>query len=381
MTTSTTTLTQDTNIMTGIAGKNNDKKIEGLISQGPQMPQAGQSLTGHVLKIGKSAILIDLGPIGIATILGREIQENPESFRNLKVNDEALVKVIAPENEKGFIEVSLMAADKESNWDKLIQYMKNGDILDAIVLKANRGGLLMEINKVQGFMPASQLNQEHYPKVANGDKNEIMRQLQILVNKKLKIKIIDVDPQEQKLIVSEKALEQDKIKKVLTNYQVGETVEGTITNLAAFGAFIQFKTDKLPNEEQNIEGLIHVSEMDWLPVSDPGQLLKVGQVIQAKIVDINNDRVSLSLKALKPDPWQAIEGLYQTGQKVKGKVNSINRYGAFVVLTGNIQAIVPMSEFSQRQQAIQEVLYLGQEKEFKIMSVDTKAHRLALGII
>jgi len=253
MTTSTTTLTQDTNIMTGIAGKNNDKKIEGLISQGPQMPQAGQSLTGHVLKIGKSAILIDLGPIGIATILGREIQENPESFRNLKVNDEALVKVIAPENEKGFIEVSLMAADKESNWDKLIQYMKNGDILDAIVLKANRGGLLMEINKVQGFMPASQLNQEHYPKVANGDKNEIMRQLQILVNKKLKIKIIDVDPQEQKLIVSEKALEQDKIKKVLTNYQVGETVEGTITNLAAFGAFIQFKTDKLPNEEQNIE--------------------------------------------------------------------------------------------------------------------------------
>jgi len=376
-----TTSTQDTNIMTGITSKNNDKKIESLISQGPQMPQAGQTLTGRVLKIGKSAILIDLGPVGIATILGREIQESPESFRDLKINDEALVKVIASENEKGLIEVSLMAADKESNWDKLTQHMKSGDILDAVVLKANRGGLLMEINKVQGFMPASQLNQEHYPKVANGDKNEIMRQLQILVNKKLKVKIIDVDPQEQKLIVSEKALEQDKIKKVLTSYQVGEIVDGTITNLAAFGAFIQFKADKLPNEEQNIEGLIHISEMDWLPVSDPSQILKVGQTIQAKIVDINNDRVSLSLKALQPDPWQAIEGLYQTGQTVKGKVNSINRYGAFVVLAGNIQAIVPMSEFSQRQQAIQEILHLGEEKEFKIISVDAKAHRLALGII
>jgi len=375
------TSTQDTNIMTGITSKNNDKKIEGLISQGPQMPQAGQTLTGRVLKIGKSAILIDLGPVGIATILGREIQESSESFRDLKINDEVLVKVIALENEKGFIEVSLMAADKESNWDKLTQHMKSGDILDAVVLKANRGGLLMEINKVQGFMPASQLNQKHYPKVANGDKNEIMRQLQILVNKKLKVKIIDVDPQEQKLIVSEKALEQDKIKKVLTSYQVGEIVDGTITNLAAFGAFIQFKADKLPDEKQNIEGLIHISEMDWLPVSDPSQILKVGQTIQAKIVDINNDRVSLSLKALQPDPWQAIEGLYQTGQTVKGKVNSINRYGAFVVLAGNIQAIVPMSEFSQRQQAIQEILHLGEEKEFKIMSVDAKAHRLALGII
>lgn len=354
--------------------------IEDIINQGPQIPQSGQTLEGTIIKIGKSAILIDLGALGIGMVLGREIQENPDAFHQLKLNEPIMVKVLASENEKGFIEVSSMAADKESSWEKLAKKMKAGEILEAQVLKANRGGLLVTINKIQGFMPASQLSQEHYPKVADGDKQKIIQQLQSLINQKLKVKIIDLDPQEQKLIVSEKALEQDRIRKLLSNYQTGDIIEGTITHLANFGAFCQFKAEKSSEPDQILEGLIHISEIDWGPIEDPASYLKPGQKIKAQIVNINNDRISLSLKALKKDPWQGLEKKYQPGQTVKGTINRINRFGAFVTLAKNIQGLIPMSEFRQQNKDIRQMAKVGQKKELKILSLDTKAHRLALGL-
>lgn len=356
-------------------------KIEDIINQGPKMPQIGQTIEGRVIKIGKSAVLVDLGPLGIGMVLGREIQEHPEVFRQLKVDQKLTVKIIWPENEKGFIEVSLVAADKESTWQELVKKMKAGQVLEAQILKANRGGLLVQIGRLQGFMPASQLNQEHYPKVASGNKNQILQQLQTLVNKKLKVKIIDLDPRTQKLIVSEKALEQDKIKEILTNYQVGDVVEGNITNLANFGAFCQFKAGKSKEPQQILEGLIHISELDWRPVENPSELLKTNQKVKVKIIDISGDRVSLSLRALQKDPWQGLEEKYQPGQTVKGQVNRLNRFGAFVLLDKHIQGLVPMSEFRNQNKTIQEVVKIGDKKEFKILSLDAKAHRLALGII
>lgn len=355
--------------------------IEDLINQGPRILQMDQTIEGRVLKISKGAILIDLGATGIGIILGREIQENPVLFRQVKIGETIIVKIVSPENEKGLIEVSAIAADKESAWQNLGQKMEAEEILEAKVVKANRGGLLVEVNRLQGFMPASQLSQEHYPNVADGNKNQIMQQLQSLVNQKLEVKIIDLDPQEKRLIVSEKALERDKIKKILAaSYQIGDIIEGTISNLTNFGAFCRFKAAKSDMPDQILEGLIHVSEIDWAPIDHPANFLKPSQKVKAKIIEIAGDRVSLSLKALKQDPWQDLEKKYQPGQTVQGKVNRLNRFGAFVLLANNIQGLVPMSEFRQQNKEIQEMVKVGEEREFKIKSLDVKAHRLALGL-
>jgi len=250
------------------------------------------------------------------------------------------------------------------------------------VAAANRGGLMISVREISGFLPVSQLSYDHYPRVEDGDKNKILQELNKFVNKELDVKIIDLDPGQQKLIVSERAIDEEKIQQAMAQYKLGDLVEGMISGVVDFGAFVRFSLP--PSEEQKkqevIEGLIHISEIDWQLIDDPRQILKVGDKVTAKIIGIEKDRLSLSLKALKKDPWTEIDAKYKKDQIIEGEITKINPFGAFVQLDKDIHGLVHISDFKSLEEMDQE-LKVGQKYQFKILSIEPQVHKLALSLV
>ncbi|MDO8424439.1 MAG: S1 RNA-binding domain-containing protein, partial [bacterium] len=317
----------------------------------------------------------DLGPIGTGIIYGKEFLESKNKIRGLKQGDAIFAKVIDLENEEGFIELSVRGAAAEITWDILSQKKDKGELIMVKVLGANKGGLLAEISGISAFLPVSQLDSEHYPKVEGGDPQKIQQELLKFIGQELEVKIFDLKPATQEIILSEKAKKADKIKELLKNYKKDDLVEGEITGLTDFGAFVKFNEGGTSPEF--IEGLIHISELDWKIIDDPSEIVKVGQKVKAKIIDIVSDKVSLSLKALKEDPWLKIDEKYKVGDVVDGKVTKFNTFGVFVQLTPEIQGLCHISEFGS-QTKMQEKVEIGKKYKFEILLIDPKEHKMSL---
>ncbi len=350
------------------------------------VPQVDDLVEGTVVEIGKNIIFVDLGSLGTGIIFGREIKENRQLFKELKSGDKISAVIAEPENNDGYIELSVKKAFREQTWNSLDEARKNKETIMVKITAANRGGLIINLNGIVGFLPVSQLATENYPRVEEGDKNKILQHLNKFVNKEMAVKVIDADPTQEKLIVSEKAMEAKKLKEVLSQYKVGEIVEGEISGVVDFGAFIKFKTKQTAAEDEAeeassqpdmLEGLIHISELDWQLIEDPRKIIRVGDKVKAQIIGIDKDRLSLSLKALKEDPWAKAANKYKEGKKVKGAVTKFNPFGAFVQLDKDIQGLIHVSEF-QDQDAMRAQLEIGKDYDFKITSVDIKSHKMAL---
>lgn len=356
--------------------------MNNILGQTPKLPRAGEIVNGQIIEISKSTIFINLGSAGTGVLLGREIKENRALVKSLKIGQEITAMVLEPENEQGFVELSLQAAHREQSWDTLKQLFKSREIVSAKITSANRGGLMVETRGIVGFLPVSQLSYEHYPRVEDGDKNKILQELNKFINKEMAVRIIDVDPSQQKLIVSEKAIDEQKIKDALAQYKINDLVEGTISGVVDFGAFIRFSLSGTDNQKkpEMMEGLIHISEIDWQLIDDPRQFLKVGQIVTAKIIGIEKDRLSLSLKALKKDPWQDIAAKYQKDQVVEAEVTKINPFGAFVQLDKDIHGLVHVSDFESPDKMNQE-LQTGKKYQFKIFSIEPQVHKMALSLM
>jgi len=335
-------------------------------------PKVGEIVEGKVIGKGRSSIFLDLGQMGTGIIYGKEFQEAKEQLKNLKTGDSVLAKIIDLENEEGYIELSISEASKELTWVKLQQKKEKGEQFKVGILGANKGGLITEVFGIPAFLPVSQLEDQHYPRVEGGDSAKILRELQKFIGKELEIKIFDLDPKMEKLILSEKAKAIEKIKEILKNYKIGEVVEGEITGLTDFGAFMRFG--------ENLEGLIHISELDWQLIEDPAEIVKVGQKVKVKIIDISDNRVSLSLKALKKDPWLDIEKKYKKGGQVLGKITKFNPFGAFVQISPKIQGLCHISEFGTRGK-MEERLKIGQKYNFQILEIRPKEHRMSLKLL
>ena len=336
-------------------------------------PKVGEIVEGKVIGKGRSSIFLDLGTTGTGIIYGKEFQEAKEQLKNLKTGDSVLAKILNLENEEGYIELSISRASKELTWVKLQQKKEKGEQIKVKILGANKGGLITEVFGIPAFLPVSQLEDQHYPRVEGGDSLKILRELQKFIGKELEVKIFDLSPKEEKLILSEKAKATEKIKEILKNYKIGDVVEGEITGITDFGAFMRFGAEGL-------EGLIHISELDWKLVEDPAEIVKVGQKVKAKIIDISDDRVSLSLKALKKDPWLDIEKKYKKGDQVSGKVTKFNPFGAFVQITPKIQGLCHISEFGTRGK-MEEILKIGSRYNFQILEIRPKDHRMSLKLV
>lgn len=343
-----------------------DKRDPGLVLK------AGDLAEGKVIGRKGSRIFVDLGNRGTGIVYGREFYEAQSIIKGLHPGDGITAKIIDLDNEEGFIELSIQAAGREKDWQETRRIMESGETITLKVADANRGGLIIDYKGIPGFLPASQLAAAHYPRVEGGDKKKIFDELKKLVGQELQVKILDVIPEEEKLIFSEKSKDKEAFRQLLAKYKVGDIVEGEVTGVVNFGAFVKF--------DEGLEGLVHISEIDWQLIENPADILRVGDHVKAKIIEIAGEKISLSLKALKEDPWLKIPERYRKGDVVDGRIVKYNPFGAFVKLDNDIQGLAHISEFGTETK-MKERVRIGQDYQFKILSVDAKEHRLALGLL
>ena len=342
-------------------------------------PKTGQTVEGQVIGTGRFALYVDLGAIGTGVIFGKEYYSAKDMLKGLKPGENIKAKIVAVDNEDGYLELSLRQAQQEISWENLKEMEKVSETVRVNIAGANKGGLLAELETIRGFLPLSQLSIKNYPRVKDGDTAEILKHLQQLIGQELEVKIIDVVPEENKLIFSEKAVTSREINQLLENYKVSDIVEGRITGLADFGAFIKFPiVEETKEGSLQAEGLIHISELDWQLIDDVSEIVKVGDIVKAKITDVSKDgRVSLSLKALKEDPWKGVEEKYKKGNVVDGTVVKVNQLGAFVEIAPKIRGLVHLSELGADDK-VKEELVKGKKYKFEIIALDEETHRMGL---
>lgn len=333
----------------------------------------GDLAEGAVVERQGTRLYVDLGAHGMGIVYGREYYAAQDIIKDLEPGSRLSGKVVELDNDEGYIELSLREAGREKQWFDLRKLMQEGTALELPIRKANSGGLILETSGVEGFLPASQLSTKNYPRVSGGDKEKIFQELQKLIGQTLRVKILDLDPQENKLIFTERGLDREEIRKSIAKYAIGDVVEGEITGVVDFGAFVGF-------DEKGLEGLIHLSEIDWTLVEDPRALLKPGDRVKAKIIDIQGDKISLSLKRLKENPWSTVAEKYHKGDVVQGKITKLNPFGAFVELDHEIQGLIHVSEFGSAAK-MKETVELGQELPFRVLLIDPQEHRLSLGLV
>lgn len=327
--------------------------------------EAGSTINGKILSVKKNEILVDLGMYGVGMVPRREIGFGKKH----EVGEEVVASVVESELPNGNVLLSLRKAAKERGWDEVAKVVDEGKTITVTPFDANRGGLLIEFEGVRGFMPVSQLSTEHYPRTS--DKDEILRRLRSLVNKEIVAQIIDADQKSNKLIFSEKEAIKDGLSDRLTSLKVGDVVEGTVTGIVDFGAFVNV---------DGIEGLVHISEISWERVNEVKDVLKVGDKVKAKIISIDKDRLSLSIKQTTPDPWLKEAEQFKVGQKVEGTVTRITPFGAFVQISPAVEALVHVSELG-RDADPEKTFKLNEKREFKVLEIDADNRKIRLGFV
>jgi len=330
--------------------------------------KTGDVIEGKVKEVKKNEIWVDLGANGLGVVLKREIAHS----KKIEPGDDITVSVIEPETDDGYVVLSMRRAAKDRGWDLLEKMAEDKEVIEIQPHDANRGGLLIEIEGIRGFLPVSQLAAGNYPRVSGADKEEILQKLNDLTKKKLKVRILDVSKKENKLIVSEKEAIKDELHSRFEDLKVGDVVKGVVTGVIDFGAFVNV---------DGIEGLIHISEISWERVEDPKKYVKVGDEVEAKIISIDKDRLSLSLKQMQEDPWLSEVKKFKKGDSVDGKVTRITPFGAFVQLSPSVEALVHVSEMSADDSVDPEKLFqLNETKTFKVLDVDTEGRKIALSL-
>ena len=328
----------------------------------------GEVITGTVLTLRKHEVLIDLGPQGVGFVPRREVGFS----RNLKEGDEVTASVVDTELDNGYSLLSLRKAAKDRGWEEVAVKQENGEVIEVAPYDANRGGLLVEYEGVRGFLPVSQLSAEHYPRVGSSDKDEILQRLNSLIGQTLKVRILDSDRKANKLIFSEKEAIKDGLADRLSSLKIGDLVKGVVTGVVDYGAFVNV---------EGIEGLVHISEISWERVNNPGDYLKVGQTIEAKIISIDKDRLSLSIKQLTQDPWLDEVEQFKVGEAVEGTVTRITPFGAFVQISPAVEALVHVSELGEGDNADPEkVFILNERKSFTVLDVDKDNRKISLSL-
>ncbi|HEY4476397.1 MAG TPA: S1 RNA-binding domain-containing protein [Candidatus Paceibacterota bacterium] len=335
-------------------------------------PEIGALVRGTVIGKNRLAVYVDVPPFGTGLIFGREYLNARELIKEVKTGDHITAKVVLPEGENGYIELSLKEAKQALLWSDAKKAVENKMSYDLVVKEANKGGLILEWEGIEGFLPASQLKTEHYPKVPDGDKVKIMDGLKQLVGEKLSVYVIGADPKENKLIFSEKSGDGKSRKEIVEQYALGDTVTGEVTGIVDFGVFVKL--------EEGFEGLVHISEINWSLVENPRDHFKVGEKIKAKVIEIKDGKISLSVKALKTNPWIEAESKYKKGDGVKGIVIKYNKHGALVSIEEGVAGLVHISEF-KGEDDLRRALELGKTYPFKINLFDAKNQKLTMSLV
>jgi len=332
-------------------------------------PKVGEVVKGKVIAVGRNEVRVDVAGLAIGLVRGPELDPNA----HLTVGDDVEATVVELDNEFGELELSLKGADKKKSWEKLRELQATGTMVPVKILDANKGGLIVRVEGVSGFLPVSQLSPENYPRVSGGEKAKILEKLKSLVGNSLEVKVIDANEETGKLIVSEKAVWETKQESVISKYKIGDKVAGDVTAVTDFGAFVRF--------DENLEGLVHISEIAWQRIDHPRDVLKVGDNVRAEIINIEGSKIFLSMKKLVDDPWKRVGDRFKVGQWIKGKVIKINPFGLFVELDPDIHGLAHISELSNKPvKDVNEIARIGDEFEFRVVSIDPENHRLGLSL-
>jgi small subunit ribosomal protein S1 len=342
--------------------------MDDLLSSSSQtINKLGDSLEGVVVSVLKNEVWVDLGQGMCGSISRREL-----GSQEIEVGQTVTVSILEAENDKGNAVLSMRRVSKEKGWDELSRLAEQKDVLEVIAYDANRGGLLIELEGVRGFMPVSQLSPEHYPRVASADKDEILNKLNALIGKPLSVKILDVNKADNKLIFSEKEALKDNLAAKFDKIKIGDEVEATITGVIDFGAFVNV---------DGIEGLVHISEISWERVDDPRKYLKVGEKVKAKIIGIDKERLSLSIKQTTPDPWIEEVKKMKKGDSVEGRITRITPFGAFVQISPSVEALVHVTEMSDDKKTDPETVFnINETKSFKVLEIDPDNRKISLSL-
>ena len=358
--------------MTEKESKKKDSIMSKMLNDTRNFPAAGDLIEGIVIAIEKSAVYVNIPPFGTGIIYGKEYNSARDIIKKINIGDNIAGKVVSIDNKDGYIEISLKEARQALIWSEAEAAIAEKKIFELPVQEANKGGLIIAWQGITGFLPASQLKTEHYPRVADGDKDKILEELKKLIGQKIAVSIIGAVPKEGKLIFSEKSPESKNKEKIIGKYAVGEEVMGEVTGVVDFGVFMKL--------EEGLEGLVHISEIDWTLVENPKTLFKIGDKLKVKIIEIKDDKISLSIKALKTNPWKEGEKKYKKDDVVQGVIIKFNKHGALASIEEGIAGLVHISEFGSEAK-LREKLSLGKSYTFKITLFDSKEQKMALSFM
>jgi len=344
--------------------------MEGLLDSIPTPPATGDLVEGTIIAINRGRVYIDLSPFGTGLIYGREYLNAADVLRKANPGDTISAKVVDPAGREGYFELSLKEARQAAIWGEAETAILSQTPYSLIVEEANKGGLILSWQGIAGFLPASQLSKDHYPRVPEGDKEKILGELMLLVGKPLSVHIITADAKEGKLIFSERTgNEAEEKASLIDKYQVGDSAEGEVTGVVDFGVFVKL--------EPGLEGLVHISELDWGLVEDPHSLFNVGDKVRVKIIEIKDGKVSLSIKALKENPWHTAVERYRKDMEVPGVIIKYNKHGALASIEEGVAGLVHVSEFETPAE-LRAALELGKTYPFTISLFEPKEQRMML---
>ncbi|KKR32171.1 MAG: RNA binding S1 domain protein [Parcubacteria group bacterium GW2011_GWF2_39_8b] len=349
-----------------------ESRMDKVLSESKNPPSVDDVIEGTVLAIEKAKVFIDIPPFGTGIIYGREYINARDIIKKINIGDTVAGKVISLDNKDGYIEISLKEARQALIWSEAEAAIAEKKIFELSIQEANKGGLMLSWQGITGFLPASQLKTEHYPRVTDGDKDRILEELKKLVGQKISVAIIGASPKEGKLIFSEKNPEQKNKEYIIDKYVLGDTVMGEVTGMVDFGVFIKL--------EEGLEGLVHISEIDWALVENPKLMFHIGEKVKVKIIEIKDGKISLSIKALKENPWNDAEKKYKKDDVVEGVIIKFNKHGALASIEEGIAGLVHISEFGSDEK-LHDSLELGKSYKFKITTFDAKEQKMTLSFV
>lgn len=352
----------------------NQAFMQELMKSSPPIfrPKPGELVEGVVVFRGKNKLLVDLEGVATGIISGRELRDSFNTFRDLKVGDAISALVLEEENDEGLVVLSLRMASQKKAWDKFHKLVEQETTMKFTAQEANKGGLIANIDGIRAFLPVSQLAPVNYPRVNNADTGEIINRLQKFVGHTFTVKIVTMDEEAGKIVVSEREAMAEERAKALETLHPGDEKEGAVSGIVKFGLFVTF---------EGLEGLVHISEIAWGHVKNPAEYAELGDRVKVKVIGIDGDKLSLSIKQLTKDPWEEVAERYPVGKKVSGTVVRFADYGAFLRLEKDINGLVHLSEIAHHKvMDPSEVLTIGQKVEAQVINIDVDERRIGLSV-
>lgn len=345
-----------------------DKMLEEVFKSGPQAVklELGKVIPGRVVAKERGKVLVDLGGTTTGVVSGKELIDVFNTVKTLKIGDEVMVFILEEENDEGMVVLSFRKASQMRAWDKFIEMKETKETLEVVAKEANKGGLMVDAMGVKAFLPVSQLAPAHYPRVDGANAQKILDHLNSFIGQKFTVCVITINEETRKLVVSEREAMVKNRTEELKNLKLGSTVKGRIHGLVKFGAFMTFGS---------LEGLIHISEISWGHIKTPGEALKVNQEVEAMLIGIDGEKISLSIKRLTQDPWIETVKDFTVGSKAKGVVSKVVDFGVFINLADNVTGLVHKSQMTEDEI---NTLKEGETVEVNILQVNKKDHSLRL---